>query len=290
MPALSLILATVGRTTDLDRCLDALAAQTSKDFEVLVIDQNRDARLLPHVARAQAAGLDVRHHRMDRASLSGARNLGLTEARGLYVAFPDDDCWYEPDTVEQVLSAFAASPELGGLSINWVEQSAALGEATSGSELNLAAWRAYRGGEASSISLFLRAELARQLQGFDERLGVGQWFGAAEEIDLVLRALGTGARVARLREARVHHAYGRQAAIPARRLWVSSLARARGTGAVYAKHRLSAWVVARGLVAPVLKAVLRLNWQACVVGLATSLGRLQGMRAWRRAERKHHLG
>jgi GT2 family glycosyltransferase len=188
------------------------------------------------------------------------------------------------------LSAFAASPELAGLSINWVEQSAVLGEATSGSALSLAAWRAYRGGEASSISLFLRADLARQLQGFDERLGVGQWFGAAEEIDLVLRALGTGARVERLREARVHHAYGRQHAVPTHRLWAASLARARGTGAVYAKHRLSSWVVVRGLVAPVAKTLVRLNWQAWVVGVATSLGRLQGMRAWRRAERKHHLG
>ena len=44
-PRLSLIVATLGREAELSRCLGSLAAQTSRDFEVVVVDQNADDRL-----------------------------------------------------------------------------------------------------------------------------------------------------------------------------------------------------------------------------------------------------
>lgn len=37
-------------------------------------------------------------------SLSKARNIGLDYVEGEYIAFPDDDCWYEPDTLSKVLN------------------------------------------------------------------------------------------------------------------------------------------------------------------------------------------
>lgn len=281
-PMLSLVLATVGRTTDLDRCLDSLAAQSSRDFEVLVVDQNPDDRLVPHVQRARVLGLAVRHVRLDRPSLSGARNLGIREAAGQVVGFPDDDCWYEPDVVEKVLGAFLASETLGGVCVNWAEQSAVHGVPVTGEVLSLVAWRAYRGGDASSITLFLRTALLRELGGFDERLGVGQRFGAAEEIDLVLRFLGTGARIERFSEARVHHFYGAPPPQPLSRLWSSTRSRARGTGAIYAKHSLSLWVVSRGLAAPLLRFCMAPSLSTGVAAVATTFGRLEGLLTWNR--------
>ena len=62
---------------ELARGLQALAAQTCRDFEVLVIDQNGDDRLLPLLQEARQAGVTLRHVRFDRRSLSGARNHGL---------------------------------------------------------------------------------------------------------------------------------------------------------------------------------------------------------------------
>lgn len=281
-PMLSLVLATVGRTTDLDRCLESLAAQSSRDFEVLVVDQNPDDRLVSHVQRARVLGLAVRHLRLDRPSLSGARNLGIREAAGQVVGFPDDDCWYEPDVVEKVLGAFLASETLGGVCVNWAEQSAVHGVPVTGEVLSLGAWRAYRGGDASSITLFLRTALLRELGGFDERLGVGQRFGAAEEIDLVLRFLGTGARIERFSEARVHHFYGAPPPQPLSRLWRSARSRARGTGALYAKHQMSYWVVIRGVLAPIIRSLAVPSASSLTVGLATSLGRIEGFAMWPR--------
>jgi hypothetical protein len=59
-------------------------------------------------------------------------------------------------------------------------------------------------------------------------------------------------------------------------------ARARGTGALYAKHRLPAWVIARGLLAP----LLALPGPDLTAGAARSLGRLEGLMRWHLAEEK----
>ena len=61
MREFALILATVGRTVELNRLFDTLAAQSYRDFEVIVVDQNRDDRLIPVLHRARYLGLVIRH-------------------------------------------------------------------------------------------------------------------------------------------------------------------------------------------------------------------------------------
>lgn len=279
---LSLVLATVGRADDVGRLVTSLARQTLGDFELLVIDQNTDDRLQPYVLQAQRAGLAVQHLRMQPPNLSAARNLGIDKAQGDVIGFPDDDCWYEPGVVEAVKAAFLAHPDWQGMVAHWVEQSAAEGGAPPDTLLSSAQWRRFRGGNASSITLFLRADLLRRLGGFDTRLGVGQWFGAGEETDLVLAALAAGANIGRCSSARVHHRFAPAEQALAATPWRAMLRRARGTGALYTKHRLPLAVVLRGFAAPVLKGLW--PWRgrhALAVALATSVGRLQGAWAWR---------
>lgn len=278
---LSLVLATVGRADDVGRLVRSLAAQTSGDFELIVVDQNSDDRLLPYVVQAREAGLEVTHLRQEIPNLSAARNLGIAQARGEVVAFPDDDCWYEPQVIELVCAAFAAHADWRGVVAQWVEQSEARGGQPADALLSSERWRRFRDGDASSICLFMRLDLLRQLGGFDARLGVGQWFGAAEETDLILKALGQGAVVARCSAARVHHRYVPPEQAQASLSWRAVLRRARGTGALYVKHRLAPVVVVRGLLAPPAKAVW--HWRgshALKLALATSVGRLQGAMAW----------
>jgi glycosyltransferase involved in cell wall biosynthesis len=225
-------------------------------------------------------GLRLRHLRLDYPSLSGARNLGIRHATGNIVGFPDDDCWYEPDAVSAVQNAFAADPELRGAIACWVEQSAAKGIALPQGALSLSAWRNYRGGDASSITLFMQKHLLQRLEGFDERFGVGCWHGAAEEIDLVLRALAGGARLVHCPAARVHHAFSTETPGPLRKACVAARKRARGTGGIYAKHGLGPWTVVRGLVAPSIVPLLRARWADAVRGCYISLGRLEGFIRW----------
>lgn len=278
----SLVVATFGRADALARLIDSLAAQTSTHFELLVIDQNPDDRLLPYIEQARQAQLAVKHLRLAKPSLSGARNLGIAEATGDVIAFPDDDCWYAPDLVEQVQAAFQQHPTWDALVAQWVEQAEGMARPTAGGQtLSAAAWRQFRGGEASSISLFARASALQRHGGFDERLGVGQWFGAGEETDLLLRMLCGGALVGQWPSARVHHRFVLQALARPQAQWRSVLHRARGTGAIYAKHRLSGWVFLRGLLSPVAKALWqRQGLRALALALVETFGRLQGACAW----------
>ncbi len=281
----SLALATYGRADELGRCLASLATQTHPEIEVLVLDQNPDDRLLAVIEPFCRNGLVIRHERLPKPGLSQARNLGIQLASGDVIGFPDDDCWYEPSTVANVARAFEADPDISGVVANWVEQTAGGANDSGGNDglLSFRAWRNFRGGAASSISLFLKRGLLLELQGFDERLGVGQWYGAAEETDLVLRALSKGARLKREVGARVHHAFAAAGNPMATQSVSTAEARARGTGAVYAKHRLSPTTVLRGLAAPVLKPLVRMQLgQPLRVGCAIARGRLIGMRRWRR--------
>jgi GT2 family glycosyltransferase len=281
-----LVLATIGRTTEVERLFDTLLAQTDKHFELIVVDQNADNRLVEAVTVAAQRGLAVQHLRMDRPSLAGARNLGIAKAHGQLIAFPDDDCWYEPDVVEQVRNAFAAHGDWGGAVAQWVEQAQALRAAPSDEALSAREWRAFKADGASSISLFFRAETLRRLGGFDERLGVGQWFGAGEETDLILRALGAGVVIGRCTAARVHHHFASGIQHQAGANWRAAMRRGRGTGALFVKHSVSWRVFVRGFLAPPVKAAMQgQGLKGVGIGLALSTGRVQGALKWLLTER-----
>lgn len=278
---LSLVLATVGRFEEVERLFDSLAAQTDQEFEVIVVDQNADSRLVPIIDKGVASGLQVQYHQYAQANLSGARNLGISVARNEIVGFPDDDCWYDPTVIEEVRRAFLASPGIGGAVALWVEQHEAKGCVRTERILLLRKWRKYRGGDVSSISLFLKRDLFARLGGFDDRLGVGRWYGAAEEIDFLLRALNAGEKLVRQPDARVHHIYATEPKGRLRQIWRSSRYRARGTGAIYAKHRLGIDVVLRGVTAPVLMPLIRMRSpRLIVIGVGMVLGRIEGMLRW----------
>ena len=277
MREISLILATVGRTVELNRLFDSLAAQIFHDFDVVVVDQNHDNRLQPVLQRAQCLGIMVRRLRHRPPNLALARNAGIAVATGRWLGFPDDDCWYEPDMLSRVMLRSRHADRPQGVLCHWVEQNVP-------QPPGLLSWERssqFRDFPVSSITLFFERALVQKAGGFDGRLGVGQWFGAGEETDLLLRLLRHGATIAHEPGALVHHraeAPGSAKNAAARR---SALLRARGTGAMYAKHRLPLWVILRGLISPVVKPLLKGRLGAELMqGLAITAGRLAGWLRW----------
>ncbi len=277
MREMSLILATVGRTTELNRLFDTLVAQRWHDFEVVVVDQNKDDRLLPIVERARSLGLLVRHLRHSPPNLALARNAGIAASGARWLGFPDDDCWYEPNTLERVMLRSVRADQPQGVITRWVEQDPALPPGT----LSWHRSSRFRDLPVSSITLFFRRDLLARIGGFDGRLGVGQWFGAGEETDIVLRALRAGALLAYEPTALVHHRVDPPAPTLSAIARDAARLRARGTGALYAKHRLPPWVIARGLLSPIVKPLARgAVGHDLAHGLAVARGRLDGWLRW----------
>lgn len=281
IPDISLILATVGRTDQLNRLFDSFAAQTFSNFEVIVIDQNTDDRLRPHLERAKCLGIAVKHLKHFPANLAAARNAGIDAALGEWIGFPDDDCWYDPNLLELVATRFTRNDKPTGVVVRWVEQAE---QPLQAANLTWERSAAFRDVPVSSITLFCHRGLFKNIGGFDSRLGVGQWFGAGEETDFVLRALRSGAFLTYLPAAEVHHAVASDKPDTTPQARQAIRYRARGTGALYAKHKLPLWVIARGLIAPVVRPLLKGSFSDLAYGFAIVLGRLDGLMGWRRTK------
>jgi len=101
--------------------------QTYANFELIVVDQNDDDRLVP-ILKDYKEKFSILHLR-SKKGLSRARNVGLRYVSGDIVAFPDDDCWYPPDLLERVANFFEEHPGVDGLTGRSVDEN---GESSSG--------------------------------------------------------------------------------------------------------------------------------------------------------------
>lgn len=277
----SLVLATVDRVEEPMRLVESLASQTERGFELIVVDQNPDERLGPLIARAHAAGIAVLHLRQAVPNLALARNTGIEAARGEWIGFPDDDCWYEPETLSALVRASRSRAH--GYVGSWLEMDDPMRPARRRLDSQKWARMSLRGESAPSICLFLSRPLLIELGGFDERLGVGQWYGAGEETDVVMRALAGGARL-EYAPAIVAHHLAPDALPPVDRASLrASRQRARGGGALFAKHRVPVWRWLRTVaIAPLMLAATNPKHIAGFGhGLAIALGRFEGFLAWR---------
>jgi glycosyltransferase involved in cell wall biosynthesis len=92
MPFFSIVIPTYNRARLLEETLASVFAQEETDYEVLVVDDGSTDDTLETLARY---GERVRVLRQRNAGPGAARNLGIQEARGEYVAFLDsDDLWF----------------------------------------------------------------------------------------------------------------------------------------------------------------------------------------------------
>lgn len=90
-PTLSVIIPTFNRAKYLDKAIESVLAQTYDDYEIVVIDDGStdDTReiLEPYIDQ-------IRYLYQENAGVSAARNAGVKEAKGEWIAFLDsDDMW-----------------------------------------------------------------------------------------------------------------------------------------------------------------------------------------------------
>jgi len=190
----SLIMATVSRIREVKRFLEHLDKQTYRDFELIVVDQNSDKRLVPILQDFQER-FPILHLKSERG-LSRARNVGLKHIRSEIVAFPDDDCWYPENLLDSVVRFFEQNPNVDGLTGRSVDEegkpSGGRWDTVAGLVNPFNIWR-----REVSITIFLKKHVVERVGFFDEELGVGAGtlWGSSEETDYLLRALELGFRI-----------------------------------------------------------------------------------------------
>lgn len=109
-PRVSVVIPTYGHAHLVEETLASVFAQTYDDFEVVVVNDGSPddtaERLRPLVERGR-----IRYVEQANAGQGPARNRGLAEARGKYVAFLDDDDLWPADKLTWQVACLGANPE-----------------------------------------------------------------------------------------------------------------------------------------------------------------------------------
>jgi GT2 family glycosyltransferase len=202
----------------------SLAECAPAPLEILVIDQSDDATSAAVVAGMRSAAPQIVHFPDGGRGQARARNLGLARARAPLIAYTDDDCTAAPDWAGALADALDG-PVAGALGrtllgdLGWRPGLAHGGSTHHGAAparfaLDLGE-RETSGGRGrphvnplmigSGNNMAFRRALFEQIGGFDERLGPGARAHAADDSELLYRALRAGHTLAYAPDALIYH-------------------------------------------------------------------------------------
>lgn len=121
----SVVIPTYRRSDMLDRAIDSVLNQTYENIELLLVNDNipNDNYSQELFRRIKKYENDSRFHLiLQEKHVNGAvaRNVGIKQAKGEYIAFLDDDDWWEPKKIETQVSVIEQlSDEWGGVSCKY---------------------------------------------------------------------------------------------------------------------------------------------------------------------------
>ncbi|MCX8253220.1 hypothetical protein RHAL1_02293 [Beijerinckiaceae bacterium RH AL1] len=277
-PHLSLVVATKGRATPFQALFESLEAQTCRDFEVVVVDQNPDARV--GTPETEGWSFPIRHLRTpSETGASRARNAGFAVARGVRILFPDDDCWYPPNFLAHALERMQA--------LNADVLAGRAADPVTGRDINgrfeQVVTRIDRDNVWTTgiewVVLFDRKVL-QAVGGYDVGIGVGAstpW-QSCEAQDIVLRALDKGFSCVFDPSVFGHHA---ELDIRDASMLRKGRAYARGLGHVLRVHKYPTRAAASWVLRPTARAMLALARGDVTLFSyyrSVALGRLEGWR------------
>lgn len=118
MPAVSIIVPTYNRRETILRSLRSIVAQTFEDWELLVVDDGSEDGTAELIA-----GFDPRLRVIRQANrgITGARNTGLRESKGDYLAFLDSDDEWLPHHLALLVGYLRAHSERAFVSAEFWE-------------------------------------------------------------------------------------------------------------------------------------------------------------------------
>jgi glycosyltransferase involved in cell wall biosynthesis len=96
-PLVSVVIPTYNRWPMVEEAVDSVLAQNYKDFEVIVIDDGSEDGTIEQLGKY---GTRIRLFSESRRGVAAARNSGVRQSTGRYVAFLDSDDLWKPKKLE----------------------------------------------------------------------------------------------------------------------------------------------------------------------------------------------
>ena len=205
------------RSDTVPRLVRSIRQQTFCEWELIVVGQGSAEDVEAAVTNGASGDPRVRFLRIPMKGVSRARNAAVREARGDILAFTDDDCEADPSWLDIVYERFLDSPNVG-LVGGAVIRPAAPRFGISACPGKVPSEALYQpsaeqdnvpvGWDWIGANFALRREVAEAVGGFDEALGPGTAFGAAEDTDYKLRLEAMRVEMLSTPRSIVHHTFG----------------------------------------------------------------------------------
>lgn len=107
--AISVIIPSYNREKTIIRCISSILNQTKKVFEIIVVDDGSTDRTLEQVRSIKHDSIKI--IKQNHKGAQAARNLGILNARGNYIAFLDSDDEWQTDCVETYIRCLSCGNE-----------------------------------------------------------------------------------------------------------------------------------------------------------------------------------
>lgn len=210
--AISVVITTCANPERVSGCLDAILACEDQSVEIIVVENRPILSRVERLLEDQYPG--VRYVEEYSHGLSRARNAGLRVANGDLIIFTDDDIVVDSEWMRTIRVAFSESDvdcvtglilplELETPSQILVEMFASFGKGFEARSYSIAEpppdqplFPYTAGYFGSGANIAFRAEAIRRLGGFDPTLGAGTRARAGEDLDICIRLLHDGGRLA----------------------------------------------------------------------------------------------
>lgn len=205
------------RPATVNAAIASIRRQSWPDWELIVVGQGPDRRLQEVGEAAAREDRRIHYLHLDCCGAALACNAALKCATGEIVAFIDDDCEARADWLARLEEYFRADPQLGivggailpprparrGLAVcPSLEPVELVYNPLTGKNHKPADWL------WASANVALRRSVIERVGEFDEYLGPGAPFPAADDLDYLLRAEAAGIKMCTTPHAVVYHTYG----------------------------------------------------------------------------------
>lgn len=204
MPRFSVIIPVYNRPAEVADLLESLTAQTSGDFETIIVEDGSTVRC-DDVCRRYADRLDIKYFYKSNEGRSIARNHGIERSSGRWLIFFDSDCVIPPgyfETLGRELDKLG--PDCFGGPDAAHDSFTSTQKAINYSMTSFLTTGGIRGGKVSmekfvprTFNMGFTREVYEKVGGFREMF--------SEDIDMSTRISKAGFNTCLIREAHVYH-------------------------------------------------------------------------------------
>lgn len=113
-PIISVIIPTYNRGYIINRAIDSVISQTFKNIEIIIVDDNSNDNTKNLIVSYKDSRIRYLKHNINMGA-QAARNTGIKNSKGDYIAFLDSDDEFLPNKLELQYNAFCNSPKKVGV-------------------------------------------------------------------------------------------------------------------------------------------------------------------------------